>query len=189
MLCSTPKRINPSTVTVSGARVANASDTPATASMPVTSNRAGGRLVDVFWLRSALSWWYGFPLAFALTCVIEVPVYLGAFVMLGWCGRGRRPDRSLSLLTGLGLALAVNLITHPLLWWLSLDFDGPQQLIIAEAAVALVEGLVIFAVVRHRRGTDSLVNRFGWSMMIAFGVNALSLLIGLLIMPSPGRPA
>ena len=92
-------------------------------------------------------------------------------------------------MTGLGLALAVNLITHPLLWWLSLDFDGPQQLIMAEAAVALVEGLVIFAVVRHRRGTDSLVNRFGWSMMIAFGVNALSLLIGLLIMPSPGRPA
>ena len=109
--------------------------------------------------------------------------------MLGWCGRGRRPDRSLSLLTGLGLALAVNLITHPLLWWWSLDFDGPQQLIMAEAAVALVEGLVIFAVVRRRRGTDSLVNRLGWSMMIAFGVNALSLLIGLLIMPSPSPPA
>ena len=34
--------------------------------------------------------------------------------------------------------------------------------------------------VRRRRGTDSLVNRFGWSMMAAFGVNALSLLIGLL---------
>jgi hypothetical protein len=155
--------------------------------MPVISNRAGGTLVDVFWLRSALSWWSGFPLAFVLTCVIELPAYLGAFAVLGWCGRGGRPDRSLSL-TGLGLALAVNLITHPLLWWLSLDFDRPHQLIIAEIGVALVEGSVIFAVVRRRRGRDSLVNRFGWSMMVAFGVNALSLLIGLLIMPSLGRP-
>ena len=110
-------------------------------------------------------------------------------MVLDWCGRGRRPDRSLSLLTGLGLALAVNLITHPLLWWLALDFDRPLELIMAELVVALVEGLVIFAVVRHRRGSDSLVNRFGWSMMAAFGVNALSLLLGLLIMPSPGQPA
>ena len=136
-----------------------------------------------------LSWWSGFPLAFVLTCVIELPAYLGAFVVVGWCGRGRNPDRSLSLLSGLGLALAVNLITHPLLWWLALDFEPPQQLIMAEVGVALVEGLVIFAVVRNRRGTDSLINRFGWSMMAAFGVNALSLLIGLLIMPSPGPPA
>ena len=181
--------IKPSTVTVSGARVASASDTPATASMPMINSRAGGTLGDVFSFRSVLSWWFGFPGAFVLTCVIELPAYLGAFVVLGWCGRGRRPDRSLTILTGLGLALAVNLITHPLLWWLTLDFDRPQQLILAELGVALVEGSVIFAVVRRRRGTDSLVNRLGWSMMIAFGVNALSLLIGLLIMPSLGRPA
>jgi hypothetical protein len=30
------------------------------------------------------------------------------------------------------LALAVNLITHPPLWWLALNFDRPQQLIMAE---------------------------------------------------------
>jgi hypothetical protein len=57
------------------------------------------------------------------------------------------------------LALAVNLITHPLLWWVALDFSRPQQLIMAEAGVALIEGSVIFAVMRHRRGTDSSAGR------------------------------
>ena len=90
---------------------------------------------------------------------------------------------------GLGLALAVNLITHPLLWWLALGFEQPQQLIMAELGVAVLEGLLIFAVIRHRPGLDSLVNRLAWSLMTAIGVNTLSLLIGLLIMAGPGRPA
>ena len=27
----------------------------------------------------AAAWWDGFPIAFALTCIIELPAYLGAF--------------------------------------------------------------------------------------------------------------
>ena len=43
---------------------------------------------------SPLLWWYGFPIAFALTCLIELPAYLGAFAALGWCRRGALTVRS-----------------------------------------------------------------------------------------------
>ena len=66
---------------------------------------------------SPLLWWYGFPVAFALTWLIELPVYLAAFAALGWCG----PTGP--TLTTVGprsaLALAVNLVTHPALWAVS----------------------------------------------------------------------
>lgn len=128
---------------------------------------------------SPLLWWHGFPIAFALTCAIELPAYLGAFASLGWC----RPRGALTWRSALGLALAVNLISHPLLWTLSLGLDRTAPLVMAEMGVALLEGLLIFTVVQRRRVGEGKAGRLGWSMLCAVGVNTLSLLVGLLVLP------
>jgi len=83
----------------------------------------GGTLVTMVGSESPLLWWYGFPIAFALTCAIELPAYLGAFASLGWCRRGALTGRS-----ALGLALTANLISHPLLWALSLGLAETTHL-------------------------------------------------------------
>jgi len=131
---------------------------------------------------SPLLVWEGFPVAFVLTCVIEIPAYLGAFSALGWIRPGRGP---LSVRSALALAVAVNLVTHPPLWAFALrSGTASARTLLAELVVAIVEGLLIFAVVR-RRGPypETWSNRLSWSMMVAVGVNTLSLLVGLLVMP------
>lgn len=129
-------------------------------------------------------WWHGFPVAFVLTCVIELPVYLLAFAALGWCRSRPSPHRPLTVRTALGLGLAVNCVTHPALWVMSLRQPQPGPLLGAELGVALVEGLLIFLVVLRRLGRETRVSRLGWSMLTALGVNALSLLVGLVVLPS-----
>lgn len=137
---------------------------------------------------SPLLWWEGFPIAFLLTCAIELPAYVGAFAALGWCRSRPSPRRPLTIRTALGLALAVNLITHPLLWAVSLRLDRMGELLAAELAVAVVEALLLFVVVRRRRGQDSVGNRLGWSLTSAVGVNTLSLLVGLVLLPTLVSP-
>jgi hypothetical protein len=132
---------------------------------------------------SPLLWWNGFPVAFALTCVIELPVYLLAFAALGWCRARPSPNRPLTIRTALLLALAVNCVTHPMLWAMSLREPQPGRLLAAELAVALVEGLLIFLVVLRRRGRETPASRLSWSLMSALGVNTLSLLVGLVLLP------
>ena len=132
---------------------------------------------------SPLLWWNGFPVAFALTCLIELPVYLLAFAALGWCRARPSPHRPLTIRTSLGLALAVNCITHPALWAVSVGRQQPGRLLAAELAVALVESLLIFLVVLRRRGRETAANRLSWSLASAFGVNTLSLLVGLVLLP------
>ena len=132
---------------------------------------------------SPLLWWNGFPVAFALTCVIELPVYLLAFAALGWCRARPSPNRPLTIRTALLLALAVNCVTHPVLWALSLPEPRPGRLLAAELVVALVEGLLIFLVVLRRRGRETPASRLSWSLMSALGVNTLSLLVGLVLLP------
>ena len=122
-------------------------------------------------------------MAFALTCVIELPVYLLAFAALGWCRARPSPNRPLTIRTALLLALAVNCVTHPMLWALSLRGPQPGRLLAAELAVALVEGLLIFLVVLRRRGRETPASRLSWSLMSALGVNTLSLLVGLVLLP------
>lgn len=133
---------------------------------------------------SPLLWWSGYPVAFLLTCLIEVPVYLAAFSTLGWWRRPPDPRRPLTLRSAALLALGLNLMTHPLLWLVALRLSTTVQLMLAELVVALVEGLVIFAVVVRRKGRDTRLNRFGWSMLISLGVNTLSLLVGLVTLPA-----
>jgi hypothetical protein len=133
---------------------------------------------------SPLLWWHGFPVAFVLTCLIELPVYLLAFAALGWCRSRPSPHRPLTIRTALGLGLAVNCLTHPALWAMSLREPQPGRLLTAELGVALVEGLLIFLVVLRRRGRETPVSRLRWSMLTALGVNTLSLLVGLVVLPS-----
>ena len=78
----------------------------------------------------------------------------------------------------------MNLITHPLLWAFALGTRDVGLLLIAELVVAAVEGLVVFAVVLRRRGRDSVTSRLAWSLTSAVGVNTLSLLGGLVLLPS-----
>jgi hypothetical protein len=82
------------------------------------------------------------------------------------------------------LAFAVNVISHPLLWMISLRYDRTGQLITAETCVAVIVGMLIFAVVALRPGTDTRLSRLGWSLLTALGVNTLSLLIGLITLPA-----
>jgi hypothetical protein len=146
--------------------------------------RTAGTLVPVLAPESPLRWWFGFPMALLLTCVIEVPAYLGAFWTLGWCRSRPSPFRPLTTRSALALALAVNLISHPLLWMISLRHDRTGQLITAEMCVAVIEGMLIFAVVALRPGTDTRLSRLGWSLLTALGVNTLSLLIGMISLPA-----
>lgn len=132
---------------------------------------------------SPLLWWDGFGVAFVLTCLVELPAYLLAFATLGWYQVRPSPQRPLTLLSALGIGLAVNLITHPMLWAVARGLDTPVELLFAELAVAVVEGTVIFAVVRARRGEESLTSRLRWSLLTALGVNTLSLLVGLVVLP------
>ena len=148
------------------------------------SGRTAGTLVPVLAPDSPLRWWFGFPIALLLTCVLEVPAYLGAFWTLGWCRSRPSPFRPLTTRSALALALAVNLISHPLLWIISLRYDRTGQLITAEMCVAVIEGMLIFAVVALRPGTDTRLSRLGWSLLTALGVNTLSLLIGMITLPA-----
>ena len=137
---------------------------------------------------SPLLWWNGFPVAFALTCAIELPVYLLAFAAMGWCRSRPSRNRPLTIRTALGLALAVNCISHPVLWAVFLRYPQLGWLLIAEIGVALVEGLLVFLVVLRRRGRETPASRLKWSLMSAVGVNTLSLLVGLVLLPSMISP-
>jgi hypothetical protein len=76
---------------------------------------------------SSLPWWDGFAVAFVLTCVIELPAYVLAFVTLGWCRLRPSARRPLTVLTALGLSLAINLLTHPMFWAVARRLDGPAD--------------------------------------------------------------
>ncbi len=123
---------------------------PTTSRYGARTGLSGATLVPVLTPSSPLLWWEGFPVAFALTCAIELPAYVLAFAALGWCRSRPSPYRPLTIRTALALALAVNLITHPMLWAISLQLGRTGELLIAELAVAVLEALLIFLVVRRR---------------------------------------
>jgi hypothetical protein len=142
-----------------------------------------GRMGVVLPPGSPLLWWNGFPIAFALTCLIELPAYLLAFAALGWSRSRPSPHRPLTTRSAVALALAVNLFSHPLFWLIALRLDDTGRLIIAELGVAVFEGLLIFFVVARRPGYDTMINRFAWAMLSAAGVNMFSLMVGMLVLP------
>lgn len=108
-------------------------------------------------MTAALALW---AVAFGATCLVEVPVYLA---LVG--DRFRSPGDAVVRLT------AVNLVTHPVLWfgrpglvpWAAWVAGG-------EVAVALAEGLLLAAA----------LGRSGWRRWLAAALvaNALSLVAG-----------
>lgn len=100
---------------------------------------------------SVLTWWNGWAPAFLLSCAIEVPVYLVMFELFGLVGPSR--DENAPVL-GRGravlLALVVNVVTHPVFWPIALRIETTAPLVAAEIVVTLVEGLLVWAVVRCR---------------------------------------
>ena len=103
--------------------------------------------------------------ALAVTLAVEVPLYaLALRYALGV------PTRR-----AIRLGVAVNLVTHPALWW-SLTRSPPTwqpyPLLLAEAAVCVVE----WALLRWRIGDDGPL-----LAVVVVGVNAASLAAGLLL--------
>lgn len=116
--------------------------------------------------------WWGFggtyASAFVLTWLIETIVYLAAFSLSGLFEPD--PDRRLTIRRALLLVLAVNLVSHPLLWLVASSVDGLGVVLIGEVAVVLLEGTLI-----------GLVLRGSWRRAYAAALlaNACSYLAGL----------
>jgi hypothetical protein len=83
-----------------------------------------------------------FP-AFALTMAIEVPIYIA--LLRPW----------VSVVRGCLLAVLVNLVTHPVLWFSLVSIEGSPRtelvaFVIAEALVWLVECALLWLFIRKR---------------------------------------
>jgi hypothetical protein len=100
--------------------------------------------------------------ALALTLAVEVPLYTLALRYAVGVGVRR----------AVCLAVAVNLGTHPVLWWSLTWWSYP--LLAAEAGACLVE----WALLRWWVGRDGVL-----LAVITVGVNAASLAVGLVLTP------
>ncbi|MCU7824773.1 hypothetical protein [Kitasatospora sp. DSM 101779] len=126
-----------------------------------------------------------YPLALALTLLVEVPLYTAA---LGSLGRVR-PARA--ALTG----AAVNGLTHPVLWWsLRHAAAGPAAaywtaFALAEVSVCVVEAVLAGLLTADRAapaagpgGRSGSARPLPWPLLggAALTANASSVLVGLL---------
>lgn len=100
--------------------------------------------------------------AFGLTVAVELPLYVLGLLALRLTGLVR------AVLLGVG----VNLLTHPVLWYLLAPDPTLLRIIVAEVAACLVEAAVIWLVVRR----DALV-----LVVLSLGANAASFGVGLLV--------
>lgn len=130
-------------------------------------------------LWDAVTWAGGFVPAFVLTCAIELPAYLLGWASLGWLRR--RAGATLRPLPAIGLALLVNLITHPLLWYAS--GRAPGLVVIFELLVVAVEGTIVALVIKRRlRPGPGSRAAPAWAWLVALGANAISVLVGLVVL-------
>ena len=119
--------------------------------------------------------WVAYPLALLITVLVEVPIVLAGLGVLGWAvfGSSRWWARVL-------LAVAVNLITHPVLWWsLRRAYEHGADLAwlaVGELTVWVVETVLIMLGCR-RSGLRDL----GWALALAGCANAASLAVGLIL--------
>jgi hypothetical protein len=100
--------------------------------------------------------------ALGLTIAVELPWYVAGLAALRLAGPGR------AALLGVG----VNLVTHPVLWWLLTPGPTTARLTMTELGVTAVEAVLLFMWVR--REPALLVT-------LSIGANATSVLIGLLL--------
>lgn len=112
-------------------------------------------------------------IAFGLTCLVEVPLFVLGCRALGWIGP--KPGRVLHLWQALLLGLGVNLLSHPLLWMVASNLPASSYsawFLLAEAGVVLLEALVVWLVVRRDPG---------WVVLLCLGTNTASVVTGLLL--------
>ncbi len=105
--------------------------------------------------------------AFALTLAVEVPLY----TLWLWSALSVPAGRAA------GLAVLVNVVTHPLLWWsLALWSVGRSAYPFVLGGAEIVACVVEWALLRWRlRGGGAML------AFIVVGVNAASLAAGLLV--------
>lgn len=104
-----------------------------------------------------------YAVAAGLTLVIELPVYLACAIGLEWAGWSR----------AVAGAVGVNLVTHPLLYTVTLH-RGPLILGVAEVVATAVEGALLAWWWRARQ--------VGTVLVVAFVANGLSLVVGSAIL-------
>ncbi|MCX6119025.1 MAG: hypothetical protein NT027_15930 [Proteobacteria bacterium] len=114
-----------------------------------------------YWFSQQRDW----LIAYSLTCVIELPVYL--FML-------RHLMNSRMIVIG---CLLSNTMTHPIFWFLLPDFESLMSNVLAEVGVVAIECLVFVfirqIVLRRKFGTKEITA----SAIVA---NTLSLVVGLL---------
>jgi hypothetical protein len=103
--------------------------------------------------------------AFGLTLAVELPWYGAGLLALRLVKPGR-------WWWALVLGVAVNAISHPLLWWSLAPHPSLGRLAVAEAGVWLLEALLLWTAIR--RDVALL-------LVLSLAANASSLLIGLLL--------
>jgi hypothetical protein len=103
-----------------------------------------------------------FPAALLATLAVEVPLYAVALTALGLA----RPARAALL------GAAVNLLTHPLLWWSLAPRPGLGRFVVAEVLVWAAEAGLLWLALRRRPVVLAVVSA---------GANAASVLAGLLV--------
>jgi len=117
----------------------------------------------------------GWAIAFACTLALETPVYL--------FGLRRVTGRAGVTRPFVGLALAVNVATHPFAWALTRAWSWPRFAAV-EAGVWVVESLLLIALVGAARGRGGRAARPVSPLalaVVAFTANALSAGVGLLL--------
>ena len=105
-------------------------------------------------------------LAFVWTLALELPIYTL------WL-RGKTSGRAL-----VGLVLAVNAVSHPLLWFAMPRFTPyTTYLVVGESGVVLIEAAIIAIALAHRPGNLRA------AFLASLTANAFSTVVGLLLMP------
>ena len=112
-----------------------------------------------------------YPPAFALTLLVELPLYAAALAAVARVPAGR----------ALAAGTAANCATHPVLWWFLGRFAAAAPaaywtaFALAESAVCLVEALLVRALVRPAGLPPAR------ALTVALTANAASVLAGLLL--------
>ncbi|HMS37076.1 MAG TPA: hypothetical protein PKA93_07950 [Arachnia sp.] len=109
-------------------------------------------------------------IAYLMTCAVEVPLVIALVRSLGW--RARRAPGALTMAWALQF-------THPVLWLIRPD--GVLPLVVAEAAIVVVEGCALWwwAVTRaDEPRTRATLER---ALLVALIANAASFLLGLAV--------
>jgi hypothetical protein len=111
--------------------------------------------------------------ALLLTLAVEVPLYVAALVAL----------RLAPFRRALPLAMAVNLLTHPVLWWTLGDRPPVLRIAAAEVLVWLVEAALLGLALRRRPALTGPTARRHLAViaLVAAGANAGSILAGAII--------